>query len=126
METDQGEGRYVVIRGMDPDLNSTSINGVRATAAEPRRALQLDVIPTDLLDGLEVHKTLTPDMDADAIGGSINVKTLSAFSRKGLYAKARAESSVNGLREEWGRSCHLPAATYTKWMVTADWELQAH
>ena len=102
VETDQGEGRYVVIRGMDPDLNSTSINGVRATAAEPRRALQLDVIPTDLLDGLEVHKTLTPDMDADAIGGSINVKTLSAFSRKGAYAKARAESSVNGLREEWG------------------------
>ena len=102
VETDQGEGRYVVIRGMDPDLNATSINGVRATAAEPRRALQLDVIPTDLLDGLEVHKTLTPDMDADAIGGSINVKTLSAFSRKGLYAKARAESSVNGLREEWG------------------------
>ena len=102
VETDQGEGRYVVIRGMDPDLNATSINGVRATAAEPRRALQLDVIPTDLLDGLEVHKTLTPDMDADAIGGSINVKTLSAFSRKGAYAKARAESSVNGLREEWG------------------------
>ena len=102
VETDQGEGRYVVIRGMDPDLNSTSINGVRATAAEPRRALQLDVIPTDLLDGLEVHKTLTPDMDADAIGGSINIKTLSAFSRKGPYAKARAESSVNELREEWG------------------------
>ena len=101
VETDQGEGRYVVIRGMDPDLNSTSINGVRATAAEPRRALQLDVIPTDLLDGLEVHKTLTPDMDADAIGGSINVKTLSAFSRKGPYAKARAESSFNELRKEW-------------------------
>ena len=101
VENDQGEGRYVVIRGMDPDLNSTSINGVRATAAEPRRALQLDVIPTDLLDGLEVHKTLTPDMDADAIGGSINVKTLSAFSRKGPYAKARAESSYNELREDW-------------------------
>ena len=101
VETDQGEGRYVVIRGMDPDLNATSINGVRATAAEPRRALQLDVIPTDLLDGLEVHKTLSPDMDGDAIGGSINVKTLSAFSRRGPYAKARAESSFNELREEW-------------------------
>ena len=90
-----------MIRGMDPDLNATSINGVRATAAEPRRALQLDVIPTDLLDGLEVHKTLSPDMDGDAIGGSINVKTLSAFSRRGAYAKARAESSFNELREDW-------------------------
>ena len=101
VETDQGEGRYVVIRGMDPDLNATSINGVRATAAEPRRALQLDVIPSDVLDGIEVAKTLTPDMDGDAIGGSINVKTLSAFSRKGPYGKARVEQSHNEIRDAW-------------------------
>ncbi|HNP34771.1 MAG TPA: TonB-dependent receptor [Woeseiaceae bacterium] len=101
VENDQGEGRYVVIRGMDPDLNATSINGVRATAAEPRRALQLDIIPSDVLDGLEVNKTLTPDMDGDAIGGSINVRTLSAFRRKGAYIKARAEGSYNEYREEW-------------------------
>jgi len=101
VENDQGEGRYVVIRGMDPDLNSTSINGLRATSGEPRRALQLDVIPSDVLDGIEVHKTLTADMDGDAIGGSINVRTLSAFSRKGAYAKARVESAYNELSEEW-------------------------
>jgi len=100
VENDQGEGRYVVIRGMDPDLNSTSINGVRATTGEPRRALQLDVIPSDVLDGLEVSKTLTPDMDGDAIGGSINIKTLSAFSRNGPYLKARAEAGYTELREE--------------------------
>ncbi len=101
VENDQGEGRYVVIRGMDPDLNATSINGLRATSGEPRRALQLDVIPSDVLDGIEVHKTLTADMDGDAIGGSINVRTLSAFSRKGAYAKARVESSYNELSESW-------------------------
>jgi len=101
VENDQGEGRYVVIRGMDPDLNSTSINGLRAAAAEPRRALQLDVIPSDVLDGIEIHKTLQADMDADAIGGSINVRTLSAFSRKGAYVKARVEGSYNELREAW-------------------------
>lgn len=101
VENDQGEGRYVVIRGMDPDLNSTSINGVRASTGEPRRALQLDVIPSDVLDGLEVSKTLTPDMDGDAIGGSINIKTLSAFSRNGPYVKARAEAGYTELREEF-------------------------
>ncbi|HMB58447.1 MAG TPA: TonB-dependent receptor [Xanthomonadales bacterium] len=101
VETDQGEGRYVVIRGMDPDLNATSINGVRATSAEPRRALQLDVISSDVLDGIEVSKTLTPDMDGDSIGGSINVKTLSAFSRNGPYARARVEAQYNELREDW-------------------------
>jgi len=101
VESDQGEGRYVVIRGMDPDLNATSINGVRATAAEDRRALQLDVIPTDVLDGLEVQKSLTPAMDGDAIGGSIDVKTLSAFSRKDTFLKARVEGGYNELREDW-------------------------
>ena len=107
VENDQGEGRYVVIRGMDPDLNATSINGLRATVGEPRRALQLDVIPSDMLDGLEIHKTLTADMDGDAIGGSINVKTLSAFSRKGAYAKARTEMSYNELREAWNPKVSL-------------------
>jgi hypothetical protein len=97
VENDQGEGRYVVIRGMDPDLNSTSINGLRAASPEPRRALQLDVIPSDMLDGLEINKTLTADMDGDAIGGAINVKTLSAFSRKGAYIKARAENAYNSI-----------------------------
>lgn len=101
VENDQGEGRYVVIRGMDPDLNSTSINGVRASSSENRRAMQLDVIPSDVLDGLEVQKSLTPDMDGDAIGGSINVKTLSAFSRKGMYLKGRVEGGYNDIREDW-------------------------
>lgn len=101
VENDQGEGRYVVIRGMDPDLNATSINGVRASSAEDRRALQLDVIPTDVLDGLEVQKSLTPDMDGDAIGGSVNVKTLSAFSRKEMFLKTRFEGGYNELREDW-------------------------
>jgi TonB-dependent receptor len=101
VENDQGEGRYVVIRGMDPDLNATSINGVRASSAEDRRALQLDVIPTDVLDGLEVQKSLTPNMDGDAIGGSVNVKTLSAFSRKDMFLKTRFEGGYNELREDW-------------------------
>ncbi len=107
VENDQGEGRYVVIRGMDPDLNSTSINGVQATSGEPRRALQLDVVPSDVLDGLEVSKTLTPDMNGNAIGGAINIKTLSAFSRKGAYMKAKLEGQYNELRDEWGPRASL-------------------
>ncbi len=101
IENDQGEGRFVVIRGIDPDLNSTSINGMRATSAGSRRAVQLDVVPSDVLDGLEVTKTLSADMDGDAIGGSINVKTLSAFSRKGPFLKIRGEGQYNELAEEW-------------------------
>jgi TonB-dependent receptor len=110
VENDQGEGRYVVIRGMDPDLNATSINGVRSASAEGRRALQLDVIPSDVLDGIEVQKSLTPNMDGDAIGGSINVKTLSAFNRKGLFVKGRVEGGYNDLREEWSPKMSVAAS----------------
>jgi len=110
VENDQGEGRYVVIRGMDPDLNSTLINGVNATAAENRRALQLDVIPSDILEGVEVQKSLTPEMDGDSIGGTINVKTLSAFSRKEPFVRVRAESSYNELREKWNPKLSVAGA----------------
>lgn len=110
VQNDQGEGRYVVIRGLDPDLNATSIEGVRASASESRRALQLDVIPTDVLDGIEVQKSLTPDMDGDAIGGSINLKTLSAFSREEALVKATIQGGYNELSEEWSPEGSITAS----------------
>ncbi len=80
LQRDQGEGRYVVIRGLGPDLNSVSINGSLVPAPESgRRGVALDTLPAGMVRSLEVSKTLTPDQDADSMGGSIAVKTLSAF-----------------------------------------------
>lgn len=100
---DQGEGRFVMVRGIDPNLNSISINGVSLPSAEAdERQVALDVIPSDMLESLEVHKTLQPDMDADAIGASIEVKSLSAFDRGEVQTgKLRVEGSYNDLVEEW-------------------------
>ena len=98
VENDQGEGRYVVIRGINPQLNSTTINGVSLPSPEgDGREVQLDVIDSDLLEGIEVTKTLTPDMDGDAIGGAIEIKTLSAFDRNGPFFKVKAAGSYNDL-----------------------------
>src|SRR5262245_17632601 len=74
IQRDQGEGRYVIIRGTEPRLNATLIEGERIPAPEANvRQVALDVIPADLLQSIEVSKALTPDMDADAIGGSVNL-----------------------------------------------------
>ena len=71
---DQGEGRYVNIRGTEPRLNSMMIDGQRIPSPDPLiRQVALDVVPAELLQSIEVSKTLTPDMDADAIGGSVNL-----------------------------------------------------
>ena len=73
---DQGEGRYVQIRGMDASLNSLSIDGMRMPSPEPSlRQTPMDVIPSDMVAAIQVNKTLTPDLDADAIGGNVNLIT---------------------------------------------------
>ncbi|MCX7072337.1 MAG: TonB-dependent receptor [Gammaproteobacteria bacterium] len=96
---DQGEGRFVVIRGLDPALNTATINGVRVGSPESdTRSVNLDVVANDLLEGLEVTKTLTPDMDGDGIGGNIEIKTATAFDRGNSFS-LRSEGSYNEQRD---------------------------
>jgi TonB-dependent receptor len=100
---DQGEGRFISIRGVDPDLNNTQLNGINIPASqEDSRSVNLDVFPSDLLDSIEVVKAVTPDMDADAIGGSVNLKTQTAFSQQGRILRISAEGQFNHLVEKWG------------------------
>lgn len=99
---DQGEGRFIAVRGLDPNLNAASINGVRTPAPEADiRSVALDVIPTELVESIEVKKTLTPDMDADTIGASIEINTTSALERSEPYLGVKLEGSYNDLTEKW-------------------------
>ncbi len=108
---DQGEGRFVVIRGIDPNLNATSVNGVRVAAPEAgSRAVALDVIDSDILESIEITKSLTPDLDGDGIGGSINIKTMSAFDRDGMHLKVKADGIYSELSEEWGHKLGVTAS----------------
>ncbi len=76
MQNDQGEARNIIIRGLAPSLNSVTLNGDRIPSAEgDNRNVQMDLIPADMISTIEVNKTLTSDMDADAIGGSVNLIT---------------------------------------------------
>lgn len=76
VQYDQGEARFGQVRGTSPDLSSVSINGNRLPSAEgDARNVQLDLIPADMIQTIEVNKVVTADMDGDAIGGSINLIT---------------------------------------------------
>ncbi len=79
VQYDQGEARFANIRGTAPQYNAVTVNGERIPSAEAEdRTIQLDLIPADMIQTMEVNKALTPDMDADAIGGSVNLVTRSA------------------------------------------------
>ncbi|KWV92148.1 TonB-dependent receptor [Erythrobacter sp. YT30] len=97
---DQGEGRFVAVRGLDPNLNATSVNGVRIPSPEGDiRAVALDVVSSEIIESIEVKKSLTPDMDADTIGASIEIQTTSAFDRKKDLFVAKIGGSYNELRD---------------------------
>ncbi|HQS52771.1 MAG: hypothetical protein B7X75_07370, partial [Sphingobacteriales bacterium 39-40-5] len=69
-----GDGQYAIIRGMDKRYNTTLVNGVKIPSPDNRnRYVPLDIFPAELLDRIEVVKSLTPDMEADAAGGVINL-----------------------------------------------------
>ncbi|WP_292008812.1 TonB-dependent receptor [Chryseobacterium sp.] len=78
IERDQGEGRFVSLRGLPPFWASTTINGNRLPTAEEEtisRATAFDFFPTELISYVHVNKSFTPDMEADGIGGGINFIT---------------------------------------------------
>jgi len=79
IERDEGEGKYVQIRGTEPRLSNTMIDGVTVPSPETGvRQIKLDTIASDLVESVEINKTLQANIDADGIGGSVNLVTKTA------------------------------------------------
>jgi TonB-dependent receptor len=73
-QPDRGETGYIYIRGLAPEFTTVTVNGSRLPSTDQEgRAVELSSIPSQMLESVEVIKAITPDMDADAIGGSINL-----------------------------------------------------
>eukprot|EP01037_Dinobryon_pediforme_P001689 gene1689-1717_t len=81
LSTDTGEGRFVNIRGIDSNLNGATYGGVVLVGTHPAntvasgtgRAVEFDTVPTGAIDGLVVYKTLSPDREAEGLGGSVDI-----------------------------------------------------
>jgi len=82
IERDEGEGKYVQIRGTEPRLANVTIDGVNTPSPESGvRQIKLDAIPADIVESVEINKTLQANMDPDGIGGSVNLVTKTAGER---------------------------------------------
>ncbi|MFK7924958.1 MAG: TonB-dependent receptor [Bacteroidia bacterium] len=70
-----GEGQKVSIRGMEPKFSAITVNGVRLPSnSGTDRSVDLSLIAPELLDAIEVFKSPLPDMDAEAVGGTVNLR----------------------------------------------------
>jgi len=96
-----GEANKVAIRGLAPKFNTVTVNGVRLPTTDPNdRSVDLSLVSSNILDGIEVRKAITPDMDGDAIGGNIDLRLRNAPS--GLLFDLLAQGGYTGLQEDLG------------------------
>ncbi len=90
LERDEGEGKYVQIRGTQPAWSNVTIDGMEVPSPEGGvRQIKLDTMPANLVESVEINKTLSANQDGDAIGGSVNLVTKRAEDKPTLY--------INGL-----------------------------
>ncbi|MBB3872777.1 TonB-dependent receptor [Brevundimonas mediterranea] len=96
IQRDQGEGRYINVRGAPSAFTAVSVDGVQVPAVDPgTRAVDLDTLPSDIVANIEVSKTLLPSQEADSIAGAVNIKTRSPFDRRRLAVSGYAGGSYN-------------------------------
>ena len=76
LERDEGEGKYVQVRGLQPELTNATIDGVNVPSPEPTvRQVKFDSVPADMVEQVQINKTLQANMEGDGIGGSVNLVT---------------------------------------------------
>jgi TonB-dependent receptor len=102
IQRDAGEGQKVVVRGLSPKFNSITVNGERIPSTDATdRSVDLSMISSDLLSGIEVFKALTPDKDGDAVGGTVNLVLKRASPD--LRGDFRGQTGYNHQRKEYGQ-----------------------
>lgn len=110
IQRDQGEGKYVNVRGAPLEYANVSIDGIVLPSPDgSTRAVDLDTIPADVIAALELTKAITPDMDADAIAGNINIVTQGALDSRGRIMRG---SLAMGRNEKGNGDSHRIAATF--------------
>lgn len=86
LQRNEGEGQYVQIRGTEPRLSNTTIDGVLVPGPDPAvRQVDLDTIPADLVGSVAINKTLSASQDGDAIGGSVDLRIKQATSSRPAF-----------------------------------------
>jgi TonB-dependent receptor len=101
LQRSAGEANRIVIRGLSPKYNSVTIEGVKVSSTNDYdRSVDLDIMQGEMLAGVEVSKSLQANMDADAIGGTVNLKLREA--PQAFHFKLNALGGYNGLDSELG------------------------
>jgi TonB-dependent receptor len=111
---DQGEGRFVNVRGINYTLGNVTLDGSGLASPESgNRAIALDVVPSDSLGALEVSKVPTPDMTPEGLGGNVNLRSKSPFDGDAFSAKLSGQAIYSALNGDNGYKFNGEVSTIT-------------
>ncbi len=100
LQRNAGEANAVVVRGLSPKYNEVTIEGVPMISTNYQdRGIDLSLIGDDLVKGVEVSKTLQPNMDADALGGTVNLTLKTA--QEGFHFDVRGNGGYTKLNNSY-------------------------
>jgi len=109
VETRAGVQRTATIRGLAPQYNTVTVDGFTMTNVDGDRDIALDSYPSNTLAYVEVVRAVTPDMPGDAIGGSVNLITRTAFDQAGRTLFGNLGTTYNAKRGTYNRQVELTA-----------------
>ncbi|MBE8716084.1 TonB-dependent receptor [Cellvibrio polysaccharolyticus] len=107
VETRAGVQRTATIRGLAPQYNTVTVDGLRMTNVDGNRDIALDSFPANLLARVEVIKAPTPDISADAIGGTVDLVTRSAYDKDGRTFEVQLGTTLNDIRDSWNKQAGI-------------------
>ncbi len=103
-----GEGAEVSIRGVDPTLTQVQMNGqfVASTAwfsqGANRRSFNMDLMPSEMIKGLEVYKSPVASLDEGGVGGTVILRTRKPLEMDAGTVYASVEGNTNSLADDNG------------------------
>jgi TonB-dependent receptor len=106
IQVDRGEPDKIAVRGLSPKYNSVALNGERVPAVSDstevydNRSVSLNTVPTDMISSIEVTKASTPDIEADSLGGAVNLVTKSSLDFRRRVLSGKVEAGYNHLTEK--------------------------
>ncbi len=102
LQRDNGEGRFVSIRGLGPEFNVVTMNGRLLASDSAGREFSFDTLPSELIQSASVIKSSSADMLEGSIGGTIDVRTARPFDMPGFLVTGSIAGSVETERNDWG------------------------
>ena len=104
IERNGGEGQFITVRGFGPEFNTVLVNGRTMPTDNPGREFSFDVVPSELVRGVELHKSPLAHMQEGSIGGTVNIQTARPFDLDDFVIAGSIKNEYNTLSEGWSPS----------------------